>query len=92
MIVYPSIDKLLSQIPSRYSLAVLAAKRAHQLEGNAIRLLPEYQSPRTVGQALEEVADGDIIIDPDSKLLERDAEKLDREEETREAEERDSEE
>ncbi|MCI1283808.1 DNA-directed RNA polymerase subunit omega [Lacticaseibacillus songhuajiangensis] len=89
MIVYPSIDKLLANVPSRYSLAVLAAKRAHELEANAIRMLPEYKSPRTVGQALEEVANGDVIIDPDSKLLERDAERLDREEETRKAEEED---
>jgi DNA-directed RNA polymerase subunit omega len=89
MIVYPSIDKLLANVPSRYSLAVLAAKRAHELEANAIRMLPEYKSPRTVGQALEEVANGDVIIDPDSKLLERDAERLDREEETRQAEEED---
>lgn len=89
MIVYPSIDKLLANVPSRYSLAVLAAKRAHELEANAIRMLPEYKSPRTVGQALEEVANGDVIIDPDSKMLERDAERLDREEETRKAEEED---
>ncbi|EPD02988.1 DNA-directed RNA polymerase subunit omega, partial [Lacticaseibacillus paracasei subsp. paracasei Lpp70] len=27
MIIYPSIDKLLEKVPSRYSLAVLAAKR-----------------------------------------------------------------
>ncbi|MDK7904653.1 DNA-directed RNA polymerase subunit omega, partial [Staphylococcus epidermidis] len=31
-ITYPSIDKLLSRVDSRYSLSVLAAKRAHELE------------------------------------------------------------
>ena len=31
-ITYPSIDKLLDEIDSRYSLSVLAAKRAHELE------------------------------------------------------------
>lgn len=77
MIIYPSIDKLLAKVPSRYSLAVLAAKRAHELETNGVRMLPAYQSKKTVGQALEEVAAGDVVIDPDSKLLERDAEKLD---------------
>ncbi|MCI1894589.1 MAG: DNA-directed RNA polymerase subunit omega [Lactobacillus sp.] len=77
MIIYPSIDKLLAKIPSRYSLAVLAAKRAHELESGSIKMLPEYRSLKKVGQALEEVAAGDVIIDPDSKLLERDAEKLD---------------
>ena len=77
MIIYPSIDKLLAKIPSRYSLAVLAAKRAHELESGSIKMLPEYRSLKKVGQALEEVAAGDVIIDSDSKLLERDAEKLD---------------
>ncbi|WP_262316254.1 DNA-directed RNA polymerase subunit omega [Lacticaseibacillus parakribbianus] len=80
MIIYPSIDKLLAKVPSRYSLAVLAAKRAHELETQgSIRMLSVYRSKKTVGQALEEVAAGDVIIDPDSKLLERDAEKLDHE-------------
>ena len=79
MIIYPSIDKLLDKVPSRYSLAVLAAKRAHELESNAIKTLPAYKSYKTVGQALEEVAAGDVIIDPTSKLKERDAEKLDHE-------------
>ncbi|WP_127848670.1 DNA-directed RNA polymerase subunit omega [Lacticaseibacillus hulanensis] len=91
MIVYPSIDKLLAHVPSRYSLAVLAAKRAHQLEAGEIRTLSEYKSPRTVGQALEEVAAGDVIIDPASKLLERDAERLDREEDVERAREEDGE-
>ncbi|MFD1484351.1 DNA-directed RNA polymerase subunit omega [Lacticaseibacillus baoqingensis] len=79
MIIYPSIDKLLDKVPSRYSLAVLAAKRAHELEGNGIKTLSSYKSYKTVGQALEEVAAGDVIIDPASKLKERDAEKLDHE-------------
>ncbi|MFD1429930.1 DNA-directed RNA polymerase subunit omega [Lacticaseibacillus mingshuiensis] len=77
MIIYPSIDKLLSKVPSRYSLAVLAAKRAHELESNEVPMLAEYRSLKTVGKALEEVAAGDVIIDPASKMLERDAERLD---------------
>ncbi len=44
MIIYPSIDTLLDRIPSRYSLAVLAAKRAHELEQGGIKMLPEYKS------------------------------------------------
>lgn len=80
MIIYPSIDDLLARVPSRYSLAVLAAKRAHELEQGGIKMLPEYKSLKKVGQALEEIAAGDVIIDPDSKLKERDAEKLDHKE------------
>ena len=79
MIIYPSIDKLLDRVDSRYSLAVLAAKRAHQLENGDIELLNKYESPRTVGRALEEIADDKIEIDPDSILLEKDAEKIEEE-------------
>ncbi|AKP66714.1 DNA-directed RNA polymerase subunit omega [Companilactobacillus ginsenosidimutans] len=76
MISYPSIDKLLDRVDSRYSLAVLAAKRAHELEAGDIELLNHYESPRTIGKAFEEIADGKIEIDPDSILLEKDAKKL----------------
>ncbi|MCH4008034.1 DNA-directed RNA polymerase subunit omega [Companilactobacillus sp.] len=79
MISYPSIDKLLDRVDSRYSLAVLAAKRAHELEDGDIELLNHYESPRTIGKAFEEIADGKIEIDPDSILLEKDAEKIEEE-------------
>ncbi|ANK59369.1 MULTISPECIES: DNA-directed RNA polymerase subunit omega [Loigolactobacillus] len=79
MILYPSIDKLLEKVDSRYSLAVLAAKRAHEIEAGALKMLPEYRSPQTVGQALEEIAEGDVIIDPASQMTEREAEAIDEE-------------
>lgn len=79
MINYPSIDKLLDRVDSRYSLAVLAAKRAHELEAGDIELLNHYESPRTIGKAFEEIADGKIEIDPDSILLEKGAEKIEEE-------------
>jgi len=79
MIIYPSIDKLLDRVDSRYSLAVLAAKRAHQLEDGYIELLNKYESPRTVGRAFEEIADDKIEIDPKSILLEKEAEKIEEE-------------
>lgn len=34
-ITYPSIDKLLSRVNSRYSLSVLAAKRAHEIQAGS---------------------------------------------------------
>ncbi|MCD2256217.1 DNA-directed RNA polymerase subunit omega [Agrilactobacillus fermenti] len=80
MISYPSIDKLLDQVDSRYSLAVLAAKRAHELEAGDVKMLSSYESPKSVGQALEEIADGKVVIDPSSIMLEKEAEKLDDEE------------
>ncbi|MFL2028370.1 DNA-directed RNA polymerase subunit omega [Loigolactobacillus zhaoyuanensis] len=81
MILYPSIDKLLDKVDSRYSLAVLSAKRAHEIEAGGIKLLPDgdYRSPQTVGQALEEIADGEVIVDPTSLMTEREAEEMDQE-------------
>lgn len=70
MLLYPSLDKLLDRIDSKYSLAMLAAKRSHQL-GNSEdpengEMLEEYHSVRNVGKALEEIESGDLIIDSNS--------------------------
>ncbi|EGF48925.1 DNA-directed RNA polymerase subunit omega, partial [Lacticaseibacillus rhamnosus MTCC 5462] len=51
--------------------------RAHELEAGDLKMLSDYKSDKSVGKALEEIAAGDVIIDPKSKMLERDAEKLD---------------
>lgn len=32
MILYPSVDELLKQVDSRYSLIMLASKRAHEID------------------------------------------------------------
>ena len=70
MLIRPSIDHLLEQVDSKYSLVILASKRAHQLENkedkNHQELLEEYHSVSYVGKALEEIASGDIVIDPES--------------------------
>lgn len=61
--LYPSIDNLLEKIDSKYSLVVLASKRAEELrEQDATKLLDEYDSQKNVGQALEEIAAGEIKI------------------------------
>ncbi|TDA65708.1 MAG: DNA-directed RNA polymerase subunit omega [Clostridia bacterium] len=58
----PTIDELTRYIPSKYTLAVLAAKRARQLtalqQGN---LNPSALVIRPVSTALEEIARGKII-------------------------------
>lgn len=64
-ITYPSIDKLLDEIDSRYSLSVLAAKRAHELEAGKPGALDNYHNLKPVGQALEEIAAGKVTVDPD---------------------------
>ncbi|BDR58154.1 DNA-directed RNA polymerase subunit omega [Xylocopilactobacillus apicola] len=68
MITRPIIDNLLKQVPSRYSLAVLAAKRAHQLEDGFTRALDQYDSLKTVGEALEEIEAGKIIVKTKEQL------------------------
>lgn len=62
MITKPIIDSLLDQVPSRYSLAVLAAKRAHQIEDGYTRALDHYESMKSVGEALEEIEAGKIGV------------------------------
>lgn len=62
MLLYPSIDKLLEHVNSRYSLVMLAAKRAHELDAGALPLLKEYKSSKNVGKALEEVEAGKLKI------------------------------
>ncbi|MBT9672826.1 DNA-directed RNA polymerase subunit omega [Secundilactobacillus kimchicus] len=69
MLLYPSVDKLLEQVDSRYSLIMLASKRAHELDAGATPLLDTYESPKTIGQALEEIAAGKVTIDPDHEDL-----------------------
>lgn len=76
MISYPSIDKLLEQVDSRYSLAVLGAKRAHEIAEKDDYQLEKYKSFKTVGQAMEEIAAGKVVVDPKSVVSERVAEKM----------------
>ena len=70
MLIYPSIDRLLDKIDSKYSLVTLAAKRAHDFEKQEEQtnppLLDEYKSISHVGKALEEIVSGDLVIDPES--------------------------
>lgn len=56
--LYPSVDKLKTQIDSKYSLVALASKRARQLHEHGDEKLDHYVSAKSVGKALEEVAAG----------------------------------
>jgi DNA-directed RNA polymerase subunit omega len=86
-ILFPSVDKLLDKVDSRYKLVTLAAKRANQLneydlqiekadhraeEGGRYELpdnlpigptLNAFDSTKSIGQALEEIEAGNVIID-----------------------------
>jgi DNA-directed RNA polymerase subunit omega len=61
--LYPSIDTLMSKADSKYTLVILAAKRARQLLDGAE---PELQprSNKYVGVALEEIA-ADKLVPPE---------------------------
>ena len=56
MLLYPSINKLHEKTDSRYSLVMLAAKRARDLVDGK-RAITEDESERPVSQAAKEIAD-----------------------------------
>lgn len=58
--LYPSIDKLLNKVDSKYSLVVAAAKRARMLREGVHSELETPKSHKYVGVALEELY-GDYI-------------------------------
>ena len=63
-VIYPSIDKLLNLIDSKYELVHLAAQRSREIEHNGNLQMPKenYKSKKNIGKALEEVAQGLITI------------------------------
>ena len=62
--IYPSIDKLLNVVDSKYRLVHLAALRSDDIrENNNLQKNEEdYVSKKNIWRALEEVADNLIII------------------------------
>ncbi|AQP54056.1 DNA-directed RNA polymerase subunit omega [Vagococcus penaei] len=68
--LYPSIDLLLEQVDSKYSLVILSSKRAHELDLGAQPMIEKdkFVSVKNVGRALEEIAAGDVVIDPNPDL------------------------
>ena len=61
MMLKPSIDKLLDKVPSKYSLVILQAKRAHELAAGA-EPTQEFTSVKPTLQAIES---GNVTIHPD---------------------------
>ncbi|QBF24082.1 DNA-directed RNA polymerase subunit omega ['Catharanthus roseus' aster yellows phytoplasma] len=53
-LIYPSIDKLLDKINSKYKLVHIASKTAHVIEAQK-KELPELVCNKVVGKALEEI-------------------------------------
>ncbi len=62
--IYPSIDKLLNLVDSKYRLVHIAAQRSHEITQNGYiqKKASEYVSKKNIGRALEELSDGMIIL------------------------------
>lgn len=62
--IYPSIDKLLTIVDSKYALVYIAANRSKEMiKTNYYQKTDkEYKSEKTIGKALEEINDGLIKI------------------------------
>ena len=58
--LYPEIAKLMENMPSRYSLVIVAAKRARQLATKE-----DFHSDKHVSCAIGEIADGMVKIKED---------------------------
>ena len=68
MMLKPSIDKLLDRVNSKYSLVILASKRAHELDAGAKPTVESFDSVKSVGQALEEI-EAETVINQKSNVL-----------------------
>lgn len=62
--IYPSIDKLLTQVGSKYLLVNLVSKRVKEIEETEHLQMKEneYKSQKNIGKALEEVSKGLIHL------------------------------
>lgn len=63
--IYPSIDKLLLVVESKYELVHIAARRSKEMAktGHFQMSNADYQCTKNIGRSLEEVAEGLITIE-----------------------------
>lgn len=60
--IYPSIDKLLNNVGSKFLLVNIISKRAKEMEITGYYQLNDYKSSKNIGKALEEISKGLINI------------------------------
>ena len=60
--IYPSIDKLLNQVGSKFLLVNIVSKRVKEMEETEYYQLNQYKSEKNIGKALEEVSAGLLVI------------------------------
>ena len=65
--IYPSIDKLLNVVESKYELVHVAARRSKEMSKRNHQQLPEeeYKCNKNIGRALEEITEGLVTIERD---------------------------
>ncbi|MDD2238281.1 MAG: DNA-directed RNA polymerase subunit omega [Bacilli bacterium] len=58
--IYPSIDKILTIVDSKYNLVHIAATRSKDMQKNNHYQMPdtEYKCKKNLGRALEEIEKG----------------------------------
>lgn len=63
--IYPSIDKLLGIVDSKYALVYIAAGRSKQMIKTNFYQKPinEYKSKKEIGRALEEINENLIHVE-----------------------------
>ncbi|HEY8365462.1 MAG TPA: DNA-directed RNA polymerase subunit omega [Haloplasmataceae bacterium] len=59
---YPYIDKLLEVVDSKYKLALIASKRAKQIEQGSPIQVEKPQNIKPLGIALEEIVENKLIV------------------------------
>lgn len=66
-VIYPSIDKLLNLIDSKYELVHVAAARSYDIKHNNNLQMPKekYRSKKNIGKALEEIVEGLVVVKKD---------------------------
>lgn len=69
--LYPSIDKLLHKIDSKYKLVALASRRARELRDKKNPFIDKTVSHKHVGQALEEIMEEKVTIAQNEETLDQ---------------------
>jgi len=68
-VIYPSIDKLLNVVTSKYELVHISARRSKEIKATNHLQMPlnKYVSKKNIGRALEEIAEGYIKVKYEDK-------------------------
>ena len=60
--IYPSIDKLINVVGSKFLLVNIVSKRVKEMQETEYYQLNDYKSHKNIGKSLEEVSKGLIHI------------------------------